>query len=136
MEPITAFSVARHEGPYETWPLRTKLFVDGRDSGTDIPGYVIEAQYKGRDYYLIVTSWDCVFEESNDFVLLDFDFKELARVQLGAWYNTFLLDQHASTDPDTIELQYAKDLRYRLSVDRDNSVWRRAPRLVLTHIHP
>jgi hypothetical protein len=131
MEPITAFSVARHEGPYETWPLRTTLFFDGRETGTDIPGYVIEAQYKGRDYYLIVMSWDCLFEEANDFMLLDRDFKELARAQLGAWYETFLLDRHASIGPDAIELQYGTTLRYRLSVERDRSAWRRAPRLVL-----
>jgi hypothetical protein len=70
MRVFDSFSLPKHEGPYKSWPLTTELWLDGRPTGTRIPGYVIEAQYRCGDRYLIATSWDCPFEEMQTFVLL------------------------------------------------------------------
>ena len=46
MERINAFFLEKHEGPYEKWPRRTGLFFDGKFTGTKIPGFIVEAQYR------------------------------------------------------------------------------------------
>jgi hypothetical protein len=134
VEKIKRFSLATHEGAYETWPLQTALYFDGRATGTSIPGFVIEAQYSCGDTYLIITSWDCPYEESNEFLLLDLDFRQVARQQLGAWYDSFLLERHTCVAPDTLELEYVGGLRYALSIKRDHSMWQRKPRLNLRRL--
>lgn len=67
MQSITQFSLEKHDGPYESWPRLTRLFANGVDTGKKVPGFIIEAQYQCRDGYLLITSQDCLFEESNDF---------------------------------------------------------------------
>ena len=70
MELQQRFSLAKHVGPYEHWPARTALLCDGVPTGTQIEGYVIEAQYRCEAGHLLITSFDCPFEESNSFTLL------------------------------------------------------------------
>lgn len=132
MDALTAFTLAKHEGPYESWPLASRLFLDGADTGADVPGYVVEAQYRVEAGYLLVTSYDCLFEESNDFVLLDAGFQVLARARLMVPYDTFLLHAHWPVPPNVLRLHYSESLFYTLRIVRHRTWWRRAGwRLVL-----
>ena len=132
MEALTRFTLARHEGPYERWPLTSRLFLDGADTGADVPGYVIEAQYRVDAGYLLVTSYDCLFEESNDFVLLAPDFSVLGRARLMVPYDTFLLHAHWPVSPAALRLHYYENLFYTLVIERRTGWWRRGSwRLVL-----
>ena len=133
MEALTQFTLARHEGPYERWPLTSRLFLEGADTGADVPGYVVEAQYRVDAGYLLITSYDGMFEESNDFVLLAPDFSVLARARLMVPYDTFLLNAHWPVSPDALRLHYCESLFYTLAIERRAGWWRRQGwRLVLS----
>jgi hypothetical protein len=102
MEPIDIFSLEKHDGPYESWPLTSELRRRGEPTGARVPGYVIEAQYRCGDRYLLATSWDCPFEEMQTFVLLSSELKVLARRDYGAAYATVWMTGHVPIGPDTV----------------------------------
>lgn len=57
---------------------------------------MIDAQYRCRGYYLLVTSWDCPFEESYEFLLLSEDLRVVSKKRLGVWYSTEDIEAHWS----------------------------------------
>ena len=116
MEEIDNFSLETHQGPYEKWPRKSRLFFNETDTLVKIPGYDIEAQYKCEWGYLLITSQDCLFEESNDFILLDSKFRVLATNELLVEYGTFLLYAHWPTSSCTLRLHYLSEDFYDLSV--------------------
>lgn len=132
MQPIHNFSLQQHQGPYETWPRRTALLFQGDATGTEIPGYVIEAQYRCDAGYLIITSQDCPFEESNEFVLLDADFRIIARKQLLAPYAGYLLQAHWPLTHNSLRLHYDERLFYTLSIERTRGILGARHSLALT----
>ncbi len=91
MEKIENFSLEEHEGEYETWPEKTNLIKDGKETGKQITGYVIEYQFKFENYYFLVTSYDCMFEEQCDFILLDDKYKTIARKTLFPWCSSWIV---------------------------------------------
>ena len=123
MKKIDDFSLEKHECPYETWPRRTRLYCRGRDTGVKIPGYIIEAQYTWRQNYLLITSQDCPFEESNDFVLLGPAFNMLARKGLLVPYSSFLLCNHWPVSEDSIRLHYSKRLFFTLTIKNSSCLF-------------
>lgn len=132
MEAQQRFSLAKHEGPYERWPVKTALLCDGVPTGTQIEGYVIEAQYRCAHGHLLITSFDCPFEEANSFTLLDDRFQVLAEAKLGVMYDSFLLNAHWPLDGHTLQLHYDMRCFYRLHVDPPGGLLRRRHRLRLT----
>ena len=101
MEPIDIFSLAPHEGPYESWPEASELLREGRPTGRTVPGHSVEAQYRvaarhpgDPERFLLAVSQACPHEESNEFILLDADLTELARRSLGRPYESFLIIEH------------------------------------------
>lgn len=117
MQPITIFTLATHEGPYEKWPLKTKLLVNGTDTGKYVPGFVVEAQYQCALGYVLITSYDCPYEESNEFLLLNDRYDVVAKSGLGVWYDTFLLEKHTPLSDTQLELDYGDGLKYRLAIE-------------------
>ena len=102
MERVDIFTLAKHDGPYDTWPLTTELWLNRQPTAARVPGYVIEAQYRCGNRYLLATSWDCPFEEMQTFVLLSPEFKELERRFYGAPYVSVWLKGHEPIGPDTV----------------------------------
>jgi hypothetical protein len=135
MNPIDSFSLAKHDGPYETWPDRTRLFYDGKNTAVEIPGFIIEAQYRCRHGFLLITSQACPYEESNDFILLDLALKLVATKELGRAYCSFLLEAHRPIGPDTLLLEYNEGLFFTLSVRPRLGGWR-GYKLVLNRLLP
>ncbi len=76
---VAAYILERGSEPSPTRPL----IVDGEASGQRVPGYVIDAQYRCAAGTLLVTSFDCLFEESNTFLLLDPRAQEFQTYQQG-----------------------------------------------------
>ena len=132
MTPIQRYSLQGHEGPYASWPLTAALQQDGKATGKHVPGYVVEAQYATAHGVLLITSYDCPFEESSDFLLLDADHRVTARKRLMAPYASYLLHAHWPIDPLTLALHYFQQLFFTLSVTPPGRVGRR-PRL---HLQP
>ena len=129
MTPIDRYRLARHDGPYERWPLTTPLFADDRPTGQRVPGYVIDAQYRCAAGALLVTSFDCLFEESNAFLLLDAAHRCIAKRELQTPYATWLLHAHWPQDASTIVLHYQTAIFMRLQVLPPAWWWPRRPRL-------
>lgn len=116
MQPIARYSLEPHEGPYERWPLTSRLCLDGVPLDAQVPGYVIEAQYDTPHGVLLVNSFDCPFEESNAFVLLDPAHRIVAQRELLAPYASWLLDAHWPEGPATLALHYHVGVFMRLDV--------------------
>jgi hypothetical protein len=91
MQAIDTFALSKHNGAYEQWPQHTPLLADGANTGKCVPGYVIEAQYRCGEHYLLINSWDCPFEEAQTFLLLSSSFDVLYEETLGAPYASYLL---------------------------------------------
>ncbi len=132
MEITTQFSLEKHDGPYEKWPLTSRLFVNGEDTRTKLPGFVIECAYTCSVGYLIITSWDCPYEEFNNFTLLNHAFESVAKTALGAMYDTYLLDAHMPISDHALGLTYYRDLHYTLSIEAGFSG--RKPKLTLQEV--
>jgi hypothetical protein len=123
MQPMTSFTLAQHSGPYESWPSRTQLFLDGRDTGSAITGYVVEGQYQYADGYLLITSHDCPFEETSSFVLLDWSFRHLATKNLFVPYGSFMIHTHWPIAPLVLRLHYYESLFYTLTIRKTDNVF-------------
>ena len=93
MQAVTLFSLAKHAGEYKDWPLKTPLLLNSQSTSLAIPGFQLLHQFKLQSGdYLLITDWDCPFEEATEFLLISNDFKISARKTLGAPYAGFLLD--------------------------------------------
>ena len=110
MKEISSFSFKAQQGPYETWSLCSELIKDGKRTGKYIPGFVIGAQYAYKDLYLIVTSWDCPFEESQEFILLAQDLTVLCKKHIGHIYSTVQLESHETVAEDQVIFHCNDDL--------------------------
>lgn len=133
MQAIDEYRLDRHPGPYASWPQDTPVYKGGWDTGIRVPGYVLDAQYRTPLGDLLVTSYDCPFEEASTFILLDPQTGILARADLAAPYDRYLLVGHWPIDSDTLALHYAETLFYRLSITAPGGWFglRRRPRLKL-----
>lgn len=132
MQPITRYALEAHAGPYDRWPATTALLADGLPTGVRVPGYVVDAQFATPLGALLVTSYDCLFEEANTFLLLDAAHRILARADLGAMYASWLLAGCWPTSPTSLVLHYHQDLFHDLDLLPPGGWWRRRPRLRIT----
>lgn len=132
MKEIDYFSLEKHTGMYDTWPLRSRLFINGEFTSQNLPGYKIKAQYKCASGYLIITSWDCPFEEAATFILISPEYKILAQKSLGKMYSSYLLYSHKVLSETSLELDFS-EWSYIISIEP--SLFRRRPKLVLTKIN-
>lgn len=92
MREIKNFSVERHAGESDTWPLRSRLLRDGEPWPLTLPGRFMLRQYVTVDGYLFVTDYGCLYEEITNFILADEGCKRvIGKYVLDAAYvNTFL----------------------------------------------
>jgi hypothetical protein len=132
MQPMTAFALAKHAGPYERWPRRTELFVDGAPSGVRIAGYVIDGQYRCAHGTLLIVSWDCPFSETYEFVLLGDRYRSVAKAALAPPHGKYLLHAHWPIDDQRLRLHFYGNLFCTLWVKPPGRLLRR-PRLALEY---
>lgn len=132
MEEIGNFSLEVHQGPYENWPRKSRLYFNDTDTLVKIPGYDIEAQYKNELGYLLITSHDCPFEESNEFIFLDFNYRVLAANELLVDYGTYLLYAHWPTSSNTLRLHYLSEEFYDLSIKNIENIFGRSVKIKLS----
>ena len=128
---IDKFSLETHPGAYECWPKCSRLFFNGVETGTRLPGYLIEAQYQCATGYLIITSQDCPFEESNDFFLLTPEFLVLTHKELMVPFQSFLLHAHWPISDKAVRLHYQGNLFMTLSIRQSWGITGRKPTLVM-----
>jgi hypothetical protein len=123
MQPTDAFRLAVHCGDYATWPLSTALLhADGRPTGVDVPGYILRHQYRLDIGWLLVTDWDCPYEERTDVLLLDERLRITARRAFGAPYASWLLDRAEVVDARRLRLVFVGDETVLVTV-RARAAW-------------
>ena len=111
------FSLETHDGPYEKWPTKSRLIVDGVMTEQRLPGYSLLRQFALEDAYLLVTDYDCPFEECTNFILLDAAFKKRVSRSLGVPYGSFLLDKIKQIDASHFIATFYTDDRWSLSIN-------------------
>ncbi|KHL05605.1 UNVERIFIED_CONTAM: hypothetical protein LK11_69485 [Mumia flava] len=94
MQPLQRFALEKHSGPYEQWPMRTRVIVDGVLHPTlAIPGYELLRQYQTNLGFALITNYDCPFEEAVSITLVTPDLsRAISTGTIGAAYYTFWLD--------------------------------------------
>lgn len=93
MTPIDRFTLETHEGPYETWPVKSRLYLDGHPTPIKLPGYQLRCQYDTADGYILITDYDCPFEESTHFALVSKKLRLKSCRTVGWMYETFMLER-------------------------------------------
>jgi hypothetical protein len=116
METTARFSLERHAGPYENWPLRSRLLIDGEPCGVRVPGYSLLHQYALPSGYLLVTDCDCPFEEATSFVLLDRNSRLLCARTLSIPYGSYNLDKMEWIDDRHARISFQDDDRWSLTI--------------------
>jgi hypothetical protein len=87
------FALETHEGPYESWGTSSRLVVDGRLTELRLPGFQLLQQFEIPDGFIVITDYDCPFEEITNFVLLSKRLRKLSCRWLGAPYYSSALDR-------------------------------------------
>ena len=123
MQAITRCSLATHEGDYASWPGKSPLIVDGRELPIHIPGYTLLHQYETTSGYVLVTDYDCPFEECTVFILLDKAFNIVDRRFVGAAYCSYALEHISwSGEGQFIARFYGMQERWQFTI-RTGRVW-------------
>lgn len=140
MQPITGFSLlTEHAYGLEPNPLKMPLYFDGQPTHTFIAGRVIEGQYRcvlpnNTSGYLVITSFDCPFEESTEFSLLDDAFKIIATTPLAQMYDSFLLYAHWPMADNRLRLHYYGQFVLDLVMTAGSSWLTARPKLKLVEV--
>lgn len=94
MQPLQRFALEKHSGPYQAWPMRTRVIVDGTPHPTlAIPGYVLLRQYETPLGFVLITDYECPYEEAVSVTLVSRDLSSVVGTgTIGAAYGTFWLD--------------------------------------------
>ena len=116
MKPITRFELEKHDGPYETWPLRSRLSLDGKPTDISLPGYTLLHQFETSNGYILVTDYDCPYEEITSFALISKQLRLQSCRWLGWMYETFLLERIEWIDDRTFTAFFCGNLCCRLTV--------------------
>jgi len=124
---INKFSLEQHKGLYEQWPRQTKLLINEEYTGTQLAGYIIEAQFAVHDHYLIILSMDCMYEESNTIYLLNSKYTIVASVNIPEGFSHFpdsyLLDECKIVGDSEILLQYNHNLFFKLQINLNAKIF-------------
>lgn len=113
---ISRFSLEEHAGPYEKWPLRSRLLLDGRPTGTSLAGCSLLHQFETAEGYFLVHDWDCPFEEMTHFTLLDRELRILSSRRMGVPYGSWLLTDFRMIDDRHFEATFADDDRWQVTL--------------------
>jgi hypothetical protein len=113
---INQFALEQHRGAYETWPVRSRLIADGLTHDVTIPGYQLLHQFEIPDGYLLVTDFDCPYEEATNFVFLSPALQVLAKRSVGVMYSSFLLDSLEWTGARELKATFFQECHWRISI--------------------
>lgn len=130
MHATERFTLEQHTGPYEAWPAKTRLWVDGKPSAVQVPGYQLLKQFVVDDGYLLITDYDCPYEEATSFILLDQLLQLVSRKTVGAPYCSECLERIDWLSPRQARVVFYRDVIWSLTIRRWGLPYLR-PRLVL-----
>ena len=124
MDEITCFGLESHPGPYQSWPLSSRLLLDGRPTATALTGYIIEKQFRSAAGVVLATSCDCPYEERRTFYLLDEQLGVVDDVTCFTPYDTWLLDRMEPLDEHSFRVVFYSEFACVLRIlPRDAGGW-------------
>jgi hypothetical protein len=133
MDTSTCFSLAPHSGPFESWPLRSLLLLDGVPCATQVPGCALRHQFALADGHLLVTDFDCPFEEATSFVLLNRKSQLVSCRTLAVPYGSYTLERFEWLDDRNARVTFSGNDPWLLTI-RDWGIPLLRPRLRLGRI--
>ncbi len=83
MKAITRFDMRPLFDINDPWGEHSQLIFNGNQTSTVVPGRQLLRQYEMPSGYLLVTDFNCPFEEQTHFLLLDHRFRVLSDRTLG-----------------------------------------------------
>ena len=116
MSAVSRFSLQTHSGPYEKWPLKSRLICDNQLTGTQLAGYSLLYQFETPAGYFLIHDWDCPFEEMTHFTLLDRKLRVLSSRALGAPYSSWLLTHLKEIDDACFEATFGDGDKWRITL--------------------
>jgi hypothetical protein len=131
MDEITEFSLETHAGPYETWPVKSRLLRNGQPTRASLPGYVLLHQFRVAEGFLFITDYDCPFEEMTELTLCDHNLRRLSHRSFGAPYCSYLLQGVQVVDSRRLIVTIYKDHPSLVTL-RDWNIPYLVPRLKIT----
>jgi Domain of unknown function (DUF4166) len=123
------FSLQIHAGPYEKWPTKSFLYRDGEATKTRIAGYTLLHQFALNEHYLLISDFDCPFEEATVFSLLDQALKVVATKTFSAPYSSWLLTKLEMTDSTRVIAYFGEEEVWEIDARKPSGqwVWARLP---------
>lgn len=100
--PCSGFELVHHLGPYEDWPLETPLLLNGQPLQAKLQGYNLLHQLEHSAGHLLITDFDCPFEEAICFTLLNPQHERISQRVWGAPYASFWLDELFESQAGTL----------------------------------
>ncbi|WP_102796179.1 hypothetical protein [Bowmanella denitrificans] len=119
---IDLFSLQKHQDDYHQWPLSSLLYYRGKSLGILIPGYVIEQQFELKDYYLLLLSWDCPFEEGCEVIVLSKQLKVVGKYSFTPFLNSYVLSSIRETATNHFQLVFKTEC-FSLRIDYPKAHW-------------
>ena len=133
MTALNEFSLEKHSGPYESWPLKSRLLRHGEPTALLLPGYSLLHQFRIGHGFLFVTDYDCPMEEVTEFTLCDSELRSISRRFVGWAYCSFTLERVEWLDAEHLLAVFDHDDRWLVSI-RSWGIPYLMPRLKLTRM--
>lgn len=113
LDPTTRYAIRPRPAAQ---PEDGDLLRDGAETGTVLPGVVLEAQFALGDEALLFLTYDVPFEEALTICLLDPRDRLAERVTLGGPYTTGHLHDLRIEGPDRLRFRFFGGAPYRLVI--------------------
>ena len=134
MTPITLFSLQTHTGDYQKWPLKTLLLKNATPTQAHLPGYQILHQFQlNSGEYLLITDWDCPFEEATEMLLLSAELALIARHSFSVPYGSFNLEALQVIDDANLTLTFYQNDCKQVTITTEKT-WLLGSRIKVTQI--
>lgn len=114
METVTTFTIVPSSD--SSGASDSRLLRHGRDTGTLVPGVVLEAQLAHRDEHLLFLTHDIPFEEQLEICLVDQSDKLVDRVWLAGANTTGNFRDLVASPSDDAEFDFFGLRRWRVTV--------------------
>jgi len=100
---------------------KNRVYFDSQKTKIITHQEIIEAQFMVNDtYYLLILSQDCIYEQTNDILLIDLKYNVIAKEFVGLMYSTFIYDGYETIDNANILLRFNGNISLLLTIDLEN----------------
>lgn len=83
---ISQFSLETHQGEYEMWPAKTKLYTNQNESKISLKGYHLNEQLETETGYMLILDCNCPYEEVLFIYFLSKDMQILSTKTIGDYF--------------------------------------------------